>query len=87
MNSGKTSSARCSFFDETVEKDENLWVHQTGAAVNHSSNRVNRGGSWNNNARNCRSANRNNNDPDNRNNDLGFRILSALSCQNCIVQG
>ena len=38
------------------------------------SNRVNRGGSWNNNARNCRSANRNRNDPDNRNNNLGFRL-------------
>ena len=38
------------------------------------SNRVNRGGSWNNNARNCRSANRNNNDPGNRNNNLGLRV-------------
>ncbi|MBU0754151.1 MAG: hypothetical protein KJ645_03365 [Planctomycetes bacterium] len=38
-----------------------------------SSNRVDRGGSWNNNPRNCRSANRNNNDPGNRNNNLGFR--------------
>lgn len=41
------------------------------------SNRVNRGGSWNNNARNCRPANRNRNKPGNRNNDLGFRL--ALS--------
>lgn len=40
------------------------------------SNRVNRGGSWNNNARNCRSANRNRNTPDNRNNNLGFRLAS-----------
>jgi len=38
---------------------------------------VNRGGSWNNNARNCRSANRNNNTPDNRNNNLGFRLAST----------
>jgi hypothetical protein len=38
------------------------------------SNRVNRGGSWNNTARNCRSANRNRNDPSNRNNNLGFRL-------------
>jgi hypothetical protein len=37
---------------------------------------VNRGGSWNNNARNCRSANRNNNHPDNRNNNLGLRLAA-----------
>ncbi|MBC8214856.1 MAG: hypothetical protein ISR90_00530 [Candidatus Marinimicrobia bacterium] len=37
-----------------------------------------RGGSWNNNARNCRVANRNRNNPDNRNNNNGFRlVLSA----------
>ncbi|MBP7498187.1 MAG: SUMF1/EgtB/PvdO family nonheme iron enzyme [Bacteroidales bacterium] len=35
-----------------------------------------RGGSWNNNATNCRSANRNNNSPDNRNNNIGFRVVS-----------
>jgi RNA-directed DNA polymerase len=40
------------------------------------SNRVNRGGSWNNNASNCRSANRNNNSPDNTNNNLGFRPIA-----------
>jgi len=38
------------------------------------SNRVIRGGSWNNNARNARVSNRNNNTPDNRNNNLGFRL-------------
>ena len=43
------------------------------------SNRVNRGGSWNNNARNCRSSYRDNNTPDNRNNNLGHRlVLSEL---------
>jgi len=36
-----------------------------------------RGGSWNNNAQNCRSAIRNNNEPDNRNNNLGFRLASS----------
>ena len=41
---------------------------------NKDSNRVNRGGSWNNNADNCRSAYRNRNDPSNRNNNLGFRV-------------
>ncbi|WP_373549155.1 SUMF1/EgtB/PvdO family nonheme iron enzyme [Haliscomenobacter sp.] len=38
-------------------------------------NRVLRGGSWNNNAQNCRSSNRNNNQPANRNNNVGFRVL------------
>jgi hypothetical protein len=38
---------------------------------------VNRGGSWNNNANNCRVANRNNNGPDNDNNNLGFRLVST----------
>jgi formylglycine-generating enzyme required for sulfatase activity len=41
------------------------------------SNRVNRGGSWNNDAANCRSANRNRNNPGNRNNNLGFRLALA----------
>ena len=39
------------------------------------SNRVLRGGSWNNNATNCRSANRNRNNPTNTNNNNGFRVV------------
>jgi hypothetical protein len=38
---------------------------------------VNRGGSWNNNPDNARVANRNNNSPSNRNNNLGFRLSST----------
>ncbi len=41
------------------------------------SNRVIRGGSWNNDADNCRSAYRNNRSPGNRNNNLGFRLSST----------
>ena len=37
-----------------------------------------RGGSWNNNDNICRVANRNNNDPDNRNNNDGVRVLNAI---------
>ena len=42
--------------------------------------RVLRGGSWNNNGRNVRSANRNRNEPDNRNNNVGFRLSLAHAC-------
>jgi len=40
--------------------------------------RVLRGGSWNNNPRNLRSANRNRNTTDNRNNNNGFRVARTL---------
>jgi len=39
------------------------------------SNRVNRGGSYFNNADNAAVGNRNNNNPFNSNNNLGFRLL------------
>jgi formylglycine-generating enzyme required for sulfatase activity len=47
--------------------------------VNHRKgvNRVNRGGSWNNDAENCRVANRNNWNPTNRNNNVGFRLVRS----------
>jgi formylglycine-generating enzyme required for sulfatase activity len=38
-----------------------------------------RGGSWNNDAHNCRSAIRNHNEPDNRNNNLGFRLARSVA--------
>jgi formylglycine-generating enzyme required for sulfatase activity len=42
------------------------------------SRRVVRGGSWNNNPRNLRAANRNRNNTTNRNNNVGFRVASTL---------
>jgi hypothetical protein len=36
---------------------------------------MDRGGSWNNNHRNVRCANRNRNVPDNFNNNIGFRLV------------
>ncbi len=42
------------------------------------SNRVLRGGNWNNNANNTRCANRNNNNPDNANNNIGFRCVRGI---------
>ncbi|MBO3710906.1 MAG: SUMF1/EgtB/PvdO family nonheme iron enzyme [Candidatus Accumulibacter sp.] len=41
-----------------------------------------RGGSWNNNRDNARCATRNDNDPGNRNNNLGLRLV----CVSHIVQ-
>ena len=55
--------------------DALFWHHLFG------SNRVVRGGSWNNNANNCRSGNRNQNTADNRNNNIGFRVCSAAPAQ------
>jgi RNA-directed DNA polymerase len=43
--------------------------------------RVVRGGSWNNNPQNLRSANRNRNTTDNRNNNLGFRAGRTLTAR------
>ena len=45
------------------------------------SNRVQRGGSWNNNARNCRSANRDNDNPSNDNDNNGFRLCCSAAPQ------
>ena len=45
--------------------------------VSSRSNRVLRGGTWNNTANNARSANRNHNTPSNRNNNIGFRLTST----------
>jgi hypothetical protein len=49
--------------------------------------RVVRGGSWNTEPRNLRSANRNRNEPDNRNNNLGFRPASTLARPSRTVHG
>jgi hypothetical protein len=39
--------------------------------------RVVRGGSWNNNQDNARAAYRNRNNPNNRNNNIGFRVVCS----------
>lgn len=41
--------------------------------------RVLRGGSFNNTENNLRAANRNRNNPDNRNDNIGFRVVSSRS--------
>ena len=54
--------------------------HEFGAAAmdkTTGSNRVLRGGNWNNDASNCRCANRNNNNPSNNNSNYGFRAVRS----------
>lgn len=41
--------------------------------------RVARGGSWNNNRNNARCSYRNRNEPDNFNNNIGFRLVCSTS--------
>ncbi|MCL4202907.1 MAG: SUMF1/EgtB/PvdO family nonheme iron enzyme [Pirellulaceae bacterium] len=45
--------------------------------------RVVRGGGWHNQSRNCRCSYRNHNDPDNRNDKLGFRVLCLFGQDSC----
>jgi len=59
----------------TDSKDLGAWRSRRGPASG--SNRVKRGGSWNNNAINVRVANRNNNGPGDENNNVGFRLVST----------
>jgi hypothetical protein len=58
-----------------------------GVKVDKGSNRVNRGGNWGNTAVNCRLANCNRNAPDNRNDNLGFRLSSPRRGPKGIVYG
>ena len=50
-------------------------VLHSGVGAASGTNRVKRGGSWNNNASNCTVSNRNNNNPNNQNNNIGFRVV------------
>ena len=56
------------------DKGEDIKGFRFGNTGYAGSNRVIRGGSWNNSANNIRSANRNNNNPSNSNNNIGFRL-------------
>jgi len=47
--------------------------------------RVLRGGSWNNNRNNARCSYRNRNEPDNFNNNIGFRLVCSTS--SCVYAG
>jgi formylglycine-generating enzyme required for sulfatase activity len=64
-----------------------MHLFEIGVSAGTGSHRVNRGGSWINDAHNCACAIRNANHPDNRDNNLGFRLASSLLRQECIVYG
>jgi len=44
-----------------------------------------RGGSWNNKPENLRVSNRNRNNPDNRNNNIGFRLAQSARTARIMV--
>jgi hypothetical protein len=46
-----------------------------------------RGGSWNNNQNNARAAYRNYNDPADRNNNIGFRVVGVVHSLNHVSYG
>jgi len=76
----KQRAARKSVQQSSLRRWLNTAVAR-GAAIERAGARVVRGGSWNNNPDNCRSANRNSNPADNRNNNLGFRFASTASAR------
>ena len=55
----------------------NSYEEPTNTSVRAEGSRVLRGGSWNNNQDNARCAYRNNNHPQNRNNNIGFRCAKT----------
>lgn len=63
---------------DTLEWRRKFWRDRREAS---GANRVMRGGSWNNDADNCRSSNRNNNNPSNDNNNNGFRLFCSAAPQ------
>ncbi|MBP3709895.1 MAG: SUMF1/EgtB/PvdO family nonheme iron enzyme [Treponema sp.] len=52
---------------------------QSATGPSSGSNRVKRGGSWNNTAQHCAVSYRNNNSPENLNDNLGFRVVRSSS--------
>ncbi|WP_417917204.1 SUMF1/EgtB/PvdO family nonheme iron enzyme [Candidatus Electronema sp. JC] len=53
-------------------------LSQLTGSLSKGENRVLRGGSYFNNSQNCRAVNRNDNPPENRNDNIGFRLVLPL---------
>jgi len=62
---------------EAVPSADGLTRFVPGDSQKKGEDRVLRGGSWINNGRNVRSAYRNRNTPDNRNDNIGLRLAQA----------
>ncbi len=58
-------------------------MYKIRGKIHIASNRVLRGGSWNNNTNNLHSWNRNNNNPNNTNNNNGFRCSNTQVARIC----
>ncbi|MEA2078589.1 MAG: SUMF1/EgtB/PvdO family nonheme iron enzyme, partial [Pseudomonadota bacterium] len=72
-------AARSFFFASFAVRDHTDQAGlRNGGAIRLNGRRVVRGGSWNNTQGNARLGYRNNNDPDKRNNNLGFRVCRAF---------
>ena len=56
-------------------------VRRLCAGFGHGGLRVLRGGSWNNNHNNARCSYRNRNNPNNRNDNIGFRVVVSHNSQ------
>lgn len=63
-----------------VPSDGSAWLEQNEGDCGQ---RVIRGGSWNNKPENLRASNRNRNTTDNRNNNLGFRLVQSARTARC----
>jgi len=64
--------------------DGSAWLEVNGGNCGR---RVIRGGSWNNKPENLRASNRNRNNTDNRNNNIGFRLVQSARTARCHSAG
>ena len=67
------------FWRGRIKNKKAVRINKMMTGASSGSNRVKRGGSWNNNASNCAVSYRNNNNPNNRNNNLGFRVVRSAN--------
>jgi hypothetical protein len=72
---GASAEGVCDLAGNVWEWCRNEYEHPERTGPKGSQSRGVRGGSWNNNLDNARAGYRNNNHPDNRNNNIGFRVV------------